>query len=103
MAFTITHVSGAMESDPPLSALPALLEELATADAEHPDVAVGHESGWTLSAFSRGALVWENVEEPETVGHLTDVDRLEIRRLFEAVAMGDVDAVSALPWRPGYR
>ena len=51
MAFTITHVSGAMESDPPVEAVRDLVEELAGADVEHPDVAVSHESGWTLSAF----------------------------------------------------
>lgn len=48
-----------MEQDPPDEAVRVLLDELDTADAEHPDVAVSHESGWTLSAFRGGRLVWE--------------------------------------------
>jgi hypothetical protein len=54
-----------MERDPPKEAVRALLDEPDVADVEHPDVAVSPESGWTLSAFSGGWLVWENVERDE--------------------------------------
>ncbi len=103
MGFSITHVSGAMEPDPRRAALRALVEELAAADVEHPDVAVTHDSGWTLSAFLDGRLVWENVEgddgEPR---HLVQVGRQELVRLFEALADGDVAAVDSEAWQPGY-
>ena len=32
-------------------------------DDEHPNVSIEHESGWGLSAFQSGLLVWENVED----------------------------------------
>jgi hypothetical protein len=56
VSFSITHRDGSMERDPPTPALDALIRELdAAEDDEHPDVAVQHESGWSLSAFSSGA------------------------------------------------
>ncbi len=68
VAFTILHVSGAMESDPPVEAVRDLVEELARADVEHPDVAVSRESGWTLSAFVGGRLVWQSVAVSGSAG-----------------------------------
>lgn len=47
----ITHRSGAMERDPDPTAIEALVKELDRNDAEHPDIAVSHESGWTISAY----------------------------------------------------
>jgi hypothetical protein len=53
-----------MDRDPPLEALDALILELGEPDdPEHPDVAVQHETGWTLSAFGSGLILWENVED----------------------------------------
>jgi hypothetical protein len=99
MAFSITHVYGEMEASPPVAALAALVDELATADDEHPDVAVSHESGWTLSAFPSGLVVWENVEdEVDTSRHLDGVDRQQLVRMFEMLAAGDLSSIEAYPW-----
>jgi hypothetical protein len=58
---TVTHRDGSMD-DYAAHLLPTLVAELdAYEDDEHPDIAVSHESGWTLSAFPSGLLVWENV------------------------------------------
>jgi hypothetical protein len=51
-----------MERDPPIARLRELLQSLDIDDKEHPDVALTHESGWCLSAFPSGLLVWENDE-----------------------------------------
>jgi hypothetical protein len=102
VTFSITHISGAMELDPSKEAVRALLDELDTADAEHPDVALSHESGWTLSAFSSSRLVWENIEGDEEPRHRDNVPRHEVVRLFDALASGNMPEVEAQPWTPGY-
>jgi hypothetical protein len=102
VSFTITHTSGAMDADPSRESIPALLDELATSDAEHPDVAVSHDSGWTLSAFRCGRLVWENVEEDADPRHLPRASRGDTERLLRALAEGRIDEVDAEAWQPGY-
>lgn len=101
MPFFVTHLDGAMDADPPLSALPDLLDELAGADEEHPDVAVSDESGWTLSAFRDGRVVWENVEADDAPRQMEGLDRDRLLSLFEALARGDIATVEAAPWEPG--
>lgn len=102
MSFSVTHISGAMDQDPAVSALISLVEELAEADSEHPDVAVAHESGWTLSGHQDGRVVWENVETNAEPRHLEGVDREKLVALFAALASGDVGTIEAEEWMPGY-
>jgi hypothetical protein len=52
-----------MERDPARDVLDSLVHELdGPEDAEHSDVAVQHESGWSLSALPSGLVVWEELE-----------------------------------------
>lgn len=71
-------------------------------DDEHPDVALTHESEWCLSAFPGGLLVWENVEEDDEPRHMRNVARADVRRLWLALAAGDLETIEAEPWLPGY-
>lgn len=57
-------------------------------DAEHPDVALSHESEWTLSVFESGLVVWENVAEDDEPRHRHGVSRGEVRRLGQELAAG---------------
>lgn len=83
--------------------LDSLVAELDTSsDAEHPDVSVTHASGWALSAFPSGLLVWEKVDGDGPVAHRRSVGRNEVRRLFGLLALDDVDAVASFGWEPGY-
>lgn len=100
MAYSITHRSGAMESNPPIDALDALLAELDYIDQEHPDVAVSHESGWTLSAFPSGRLIYENVENLDLPARQVFADRAAARGLFGFLAAGDVERLEAERWEP---
>jgi hypothetical protein len=102
MSFAITHVSGEMQRDPPLSAIAVLVEELEASDAEHPDVAVTSDGGWTLSAWADGRVVWENIEEDGEPRHLEGVGRDRLVRLLETLAMGDLATVEAESWISGY-
>jgi hypothetical protein len=99
LAFVITHRDGAMAADPPLASIDDLLNELDGIDPEHPDVSLSHESGWTLSAFPSGQLLYENVEAAAEV-RVVYVDRAGARNLFRALAVADFGTVESQPWTP---
>ena len=103
MAFHITHRYGAMESDPPLSSLPALLRELddRPEDTEHGDVAVSHESEWCVSVSRGGYVVFEHLENGGA-RHMRDVSAERIIDLWSRLARGDIASLESELWRPGY-
>jgi hypothetical protein len=90
-----------MDRDVSDSALDELLAELRDADAEHFDVAVTTDDEWCLSVFSGGLVIWETLERNDPK-HLRQVSRLDARRLLGHVARGELQAVEAMPWQPGY-
>jgi hypothetical protein len=101
MAYHVTHWTGAMEEDFPESRFGELLDELSTADSEHPDLSMTHDSEWCLS-FSKGGLVTlENLEEGEP-RHRTGVGREECLDLMRALAVGDLEWIGTGSWQPGY-
>ncbi len=102
MAFHITHTNGAMESSPPLTVLPRLLDELATADAEHSDVALTHESEWCISVSRSGYVVLEHLEEGER-RHMRDLPREKILDLLSRLARGELATIQTESWSPGYQ
>jgi len=104
MAFHVTHRYGAMDCDPPLSSLPALLRELEDRpeDTEHGSVAVSHESEWCLSVSRGGHVVLEHLERGGE-RHMRDVPDTKIIDLWSRLAQGDIASIEAEPWKPGYR
>jgi hypothetical protein len=87
----------------PADVLDLLAELDGPEDPEHPDIWIEHASGWSLSAFSSGLLIWENAEESaEGPRHMREAPRELIRELFCAVAADDVGIVSSQAWSPGY-
>ena len=101
MAYHITHTNGEMESSPPLAILPRLLDELATADAEHGDVALTHESEWCISVSRSGCVVLEHLEHGEP-RHMRNLPREKILDLLARLAHGELATVQAELWNPGY-
>ena len=103
MAFVVTHRYGDFERDPPLDALPALLEEVRTnlEDTEHIDVSVTHESEWCLMTRGRGILVFEHLEDGDP-RHMRDVEDAHLLELWEALARGELARLEREPWLPGY-
>jgi hypothetical protein len=85
-------------------AIQAVLDELDEPfDPEHPDVSLVHESQWGLSAFPSGVVIFENVADDAIAPrHLRDVPRDKLRRLWDALAHGDIELIEAEPWLPGY-
>lgn len=103
MAFSITHIDGSMEQPQGTYNLSGLLDELEQADLEHGDIAVGHESGWSLLVLPHGRAIWENVEDDDgEPRHLLGLSRTATLELMELAAAGDLEAVEAHPWAPGY-
>jgi len=82
----------------------SVLREVRAADAEHPDVALSHESGWCLSYFHGGLMVFENVEQGAEVWHVRNVDEQRALSLWVELARGNIAAVKRSEhWLPGYR
>jgi hypothetical protein len=89
-----------MEADPPLESLDLLLGELETSDPEHPDVAVSHESGWTLSVFPSGRVIYENVEDLGQQPRQLVLDRSLVMILCRALVAGDLARLESEDWQP---
>jgi hypothetical protein len=53
-------------------------------------------------AYPSGILVWENVESDAAPRHRSNVPAAEVRRLFGLLAQGDIAAIDAIEWQPGY-
>lgn len=102
MPFVVTDRAGRSYADPSASQIDAVLAELALdGDNEHPDVSLAHESGWVLSAFGSGLLIWEHVDEGEP-RHIAAATPADVRRLWDALAEGDIALVEREHWSDGY-
>jgi hypothetical protein len=101
MSYHVVHSTGEMESGYPMDRFSVLLDELLTSDDEHPDVAVGYESEWTLTISRSGVLILENLEEGEPM-HLGPPGRAATLEIMAAVAEGRLDDVRSRPWLVGY-
>ncbi len=99
MAALMTHIGGEMESVS-RSQLPDLLAELDLADREHTNVGVQHESGWAMSLFPNGLVVWEHLDADAETGRLFGLSRDEMRELSATLIDGNIEAVAARPWVP---
>ena len=102
MSFHGSDLMGASLPEPTLDEMRELLSQLDRADGEHTDVSVVHESGWSLSVFASGLVVWENVESEVPPQHQRDVPRDRALDLWLRLARGDIESIAGEPWRPGY-
>lgn len=103
MTYWVTSRYGDTFEEPDASVMDTVLAELdGPPDIEHPDVALSHESEWTLSVFENGLVVWENVAEDDEPRHRHGLSRAEIRRLWQELAAGNLERVNAEEWYPGY-
>src|SRR3954452_4311348 len=80
VSFHVTNRMGEMFSSPDHDTIDRVLADLdEPLDDEHPDVALTHESGWSLGAFPYGSVTWDNVGDRDALGprHLDAVSRSE--------------------------
>ena len=102
MAFHLTDRGSATHSEPSVETMRRVLATLEIEDQKHPDVSLTHESGWCLSAFFNGLLVWENAEKQSEGRHMARVPREKMLELWQALAQGDLERVEAEAWVAGY-
>jgi hypothetical protein len=95
------HWTGQVEVGFPKDRFGELLDELAVADNEHPDVSIIHETEWALIAYKSGVVVLENLEGEEPV-HMDSLDRSRTLELMVAVSEGRIQDAQSAPWQPGY-
>jgi hypothetical protein len=69
---------------------------------ENPDVSITDGSGWSVSLFSSGAIVLENVEERDSEPVQIYGQRDEQLIAAVAVALGRRELLDDWPWLPGY-
>lgn len=99
---TLIHSSGAMTEFIDAGGITRLVAELdASYDPEHSGVAVVHETGWSLSAFPAGLVVWDSVEGDDDPRHRVSVARAELVDMLTVLAHGDLTTIEAGPWLPG--
>jgi hypothetical protein len=106
MAFQVEHRDGAIEKDPPLSSLPALLREVDVrpGDIEHCHVDLSHESGWCIAVMREDHYVIFEHRGSDVGGvrHMLDVPDEKIIDLWSRLARGDIAAIESEPWILGY-
>ncbi len=101
MTYHVTHYTGSMEADFPVERFGDLYDELCSADSEHSDVSVTHESEWSLAVYKSGFVVLENLEDGDPL-HAGPLDRETVLELMRAVAEGRIADAQAHSWTDGY-
>ncbi|MFI6050982.1 hypothetical protein ACIBCO_12955 [Streptomyces violascens] len=100
MSYFMTDLSGTSVEEPDEAMMRTILDGLADADDEHPDVSLTHENGWSLSAFPSGELLWllwENLDDPDAAPRqVSGVSKDEVLRLFGLLATGDTAEIDRL-------
>ena len=102
MSYHVSRRWGDCNNDPSVEQMREVLAELDVEDDEHPDVALVHESGWCLGAYPSGLLVWEYLGNAYEPRHMRGVPRDRVLELWKRLAKGEISAVNAEPWQPGY-
>lgn len=102
MSYHVTSRWGHSEDEPDLARMSEFLAELDAPDEEHPDTWLSHESGWTLSVFESGRVVYENVESEDGPRYLLGISRDRALALWTALARGDLAEIESESWSSGY-
>lgn len=99
MAYFMTDLMGETVDQPDENRIREIISGLENADDEHPDVALSHESGWSLSVFSDKTLLWENVEDSSVTPREVTLDSWDaVVGLLLALSRGDIAEVEQADW-----
>ncbi len=103
MSYHVNRRWGDADDNPSVEQMREALAELDIEDIEHPDVALIHESGWCMGAYSSGLLVWENLaDDAGQPRHMRGVTRERVLELWQRLSRGELSAIEGDPWRAGY-
>ena len=100
MGFYVMHRFGDQDEGLPISRIAELLAELDDDpnDSELADVAVIHDSDWSITIARDGEAALEHVEDVDLESRYMHVDRTEALTMLRSLAAGDLDTVFAAPW-----
>jgi len=100
--YGVMHADGSGEDNPPVESLSDLYDELLSTDDEHPDVSVIHDdSGWCVSAYRSGLLVFEHLGRGGE-RHMRNVPKERVLILWRRLIGGDIAGLLSEPWEEGY-
>ena len=102
MSYWVNHLMSNSDIGFPIGSLADLYAELAEADQEHANVSLTHESEWSLSGFSSGLLIWENVAGEGEPQHRRNVSKEKTSELWSFLASGSIEAINRENWLQGY-
>jgi hypothetical protein len=103
MTYYVESRWGGSEDEPDQERMRELLAELDTPDEEHPDTWLVYDGRWSLSVHETGLVVWEDEEDPRSPRHMVRVSREKALDLWIKLSQGDLKAIEAESWQPGYR
>lgn len=92
-------VMGGRVNKPDPETMRRVLDGLAEADAEHPDVSLTHERVVPQRVPQWPVALGEPGRRSRAPREMHEVAREEILRLFGLLAAGDIASVEALPWQ----
>ncbi len=102
MSYHVNRRWGDADDNPSIEQMREALAELDIEDIEHPDVALIHESGWCLSAYPSGLLIWENLAgDPGKPRHMRGVSRERVLELWQRLSRGELSTIESELWRAG--
>jgi hypothetical protein len=102
MTYYVETRWGGSEDTPTEARMREILCELDAPDPEHPDTWLSHDSGWTLSVFESGLVIWENPEQGHRPKYLQSVSRDEALRMWMLLSGGAFAEIESAPWKDGY-
>jgi hypothetical protein len=101
MTYWVVTRWGDSEDVPNQHRMRVLLAQLDEHDPEHPDTWLTHESGWTLSVFGSGLVIWGNMESRKEPRHQVGVSREKALSLWLKLSRGEIAAIEQEPWSAG--
>lgn len=86
---------GGVVHNPSKDEMQSLLSSVGAADAEHPDVSLNTEDGWSLSYSKAKNIAFENVETGEGPWHMTNIQIDQALSLWLLLSSGHIEDVRA--------
>lgn len=100
MQYHTTDPDGISEIAPSPVRQREILEAVADSGAPHPDAALMHATGWTLTYTAGGVLLWEHNRGRQPTRMRRDVSLDEAWGLWQTLARGEVERIEKEAWQP---
>ena len=100
--FGVIHMDGSGENNPPVESLLELYDELFSSGIVEGYVSViNDDSGWCISAYRDGRIVFGKLGDPQSDHHMIPVPKERVLELWRRLIDGDIEGLLREPWKPG--